>query len=88
MATGARRWDVLTQFNIEAVVVCGLGGILGVALGIGAALILARSGFDVVIRPAPAMAAFGCSFLTGLVFGWLPARKAASMDPVRALASE
>ncbi|WP_372056410.1 MacB family efflux pump subunit [Tistrella mobilis] len=88
MATGARRRDVLTQFNIEAVVVCGLGGIIGVALGIGAALILARSGFDVVIRPAPAMAAFGCSFLTGLIFGWLPARKAAGMDPVRALASE
>ncbi|MAM75164.1 MacB family efflux pump subunit [Tistrella mobilis] len=88
MATGARRRDVLTQFNVEAVVVCGLGGIIGVALGTGAALILARNGFDVVIRPGPAVAAFGCAFLTGVIFGWLPARKAAGMDPVSALAAE
>lgn len=88
MATGARRRDVLTQFKVEAVVVCGLGGIIGVVLGIGAALILARNGFDVVIRPGPAVAAFGCAFLTGVIFGWLPARKAAGMDPVRALAAE
>ncbi|WP_372019713.1 ABC transporter permease [Tistrella mobilis] len=87
MATGARRRDVLIQFNVEAIAVCGLGGVIGVGLGLGSAVWLGRLGFDVLITPMPAVMAFSCAFLTGLVFGWLPARKAAGMDPVRALAA-
>ncbi|WP_449221475.1 ABC transporter permease [Tistrella mobilis] len=87
MATGARRRDVLIQFNVEAITVCGLGGGVGVGLGLGTAVWLGTLGFDVLITPMPAVMAFSCAFLTGLIFGWLPARKAAGMDPVRALAS-
>ncbi|MEN2979045.1 MULTISPECIES: MacB family efflux pump subunit [Tistrella] len=88
MATGARMRSILMQFNVEAVVVCGIGGVVGIGVGLAAALLLARAGFDVLITPAPALLAFGCAFLTGVVFGYLPARKAARMDPVIALAAE
>ncbi|GGB28471.1 macrolide export ATP-binding/permease protein MacB [Tistrella bauzanensis] len=88
MATGARMRSILMQFNVEAVVVCGIGGVVGIGVGLPAALLLASAGFDVLITPAPALLAFGCAFLTGVVFGYLPARKAARMDPVIALAAE
>ncbi len=88
MATGARRRDILLQFNIEAIVVCGIGGLLGVALGLGIGTLVERFGMDVAFSPGPALLAFTCAFLTGVVFGFLPARKAAHMDPVAALAYE
>jgi len=88
MATGARAGNILLQFNTEAMVVCGIGGIVGVLLGIGVALVCQWFGMAIVLSAVPAMMAFSCAFLTGLLFGYLPARKAARMDPVAALAYE
>ena len=88
MATGARQRDILLQFNTEAIVVCGIGGLLGIALGIGAGLAVERFGMPVQFSSGPALLAFTCAFLTGVVFGYLPARKASRMNPVTALAFE
>ena len=88
MATGARVRDIMQQFLTEAVAVSGLGGLLGVAGGLASALVIGIVGTPVKISAGPILLAFGCAFLTGLVFGYLPARKAATLDPVVALASE
>ncbi|WAR47049.1 MacB family efflux pump subunit [Methylomonas rapida] len=88
MATGARRRDILLQFNTEAAVVCTLGGVFGVALGFGIGSLLRYFDMAVVFSPLPAILAFSCAFGTGLLFGYLPARKAAHLDPVVALAAE
>ncbi len=88
MATGARRRDILLQFNTEAAVVCTIGGLAGLALGFGCGALLGLMGIDVLFSPAPAITAFASAVLTGLLFGFLPARKAAHLDPVAALASE
>ncbi|WP_194721941.1 MacB family efflux pump subunit [Noviherbaspirillum malthae] len=88
MATGARTANILLQFNTEALVVCGIGGLLGVAVGIGAGLAAQAFGMNVAFTAAPALLAFFSAFATGLLFGYLPARKAAHLDPVVALASE
>ncbi|HRF07847.1 MAG TPA: MacB family efflux pump subunit [Xanthobacteraceae bacterium] len=88
MATGARMGNILLQFNTEALVVCGIGGLVGVLLGISVALIVQSFGVAILLSPLPAILAFSCAFLTGLLFGYLPARKAAQMDPVVALSYE
>ncbi|MGR7922806.1 MacB family efflux pump subunit [Zobellella denitrificans] len=88
MATGARTRHILQQFLTEALVVSALGGAIGVVLGLGAAALVARFDLPVYVSLSPVLLAFGCAFVTGLVFGWLPARKAARLDPVIALASE
>jgi macrolide transport system ATP-binding/permease protein len=88
MATGARMGNILLQFNTEALVVCGIGGLVGVLLGIAVALVVQSFGVAILLSPLPAILAFSCAFLTGLLFGYLPARKAALMDPVVALSYE
>ncbi len=88
MATGARRNDILLQFNIEATVVCCLGGVLGIAVGMGVAKGTEYFGQVAIFTPLPSLLAFGCALTTGLVFGFLPARKAANLDPVTALSAE
>lgn len=88
MATGARMRDIMLQFNTEALVVCGAGGLIGVALGFATALTARFLGANVAFSTTPAVLAFLCSVGTGLLFGYLPARKAARLDPVTALASE
>ncbi|RUO27625.1 MacB family efflux pump subunit [Aliidiomarina maris] len=88
MATGARRLHIMQQFLIEALTVSLLGGVLGVAIGLGATALIERLGTPVLYATAPVVLAFACAFLTGLIFGFLPARKASRLDPVQALSSE
>jgi len=88
MATGARMRNILQQFLIEALVVSALGGLIGVVIGLGVAFVIGAAGTAVQFSVTPVVLAFGCAFATGLIFGYLPARKAARLDPVVALASE
>ncbi|MDD3519466.1 MAG: ABC transporter permease, partial [Chromatiales bacterium] len=88
MATGARMRNIRQQFLVEALMVSALGGIIGVVLGLGAAAVVAWSGTPIQYSLLPVVLAFSCAFATGLVFGFLPAQKAARLDPVVALASE
>lgn len=88
MATGARARHILQQFLLEALAVSALGGVIGVGLGLGAAALVAHFGTPVSYSLLPVLLAFGCAFGTGLLFGFLPARKAAGLDPVTALAAE
>lgn len=88
MATGARAWNILQQFLTEAWLVSAIGGLIGVALGITASQLIGSFGTPVHMTVLPMVLAFSCAFATGLIFGFLPARKAAHLDPVHALASE
>lgn len=88
MATGARQRHILQQFLIEALVVSALGGMIGVVLGLSATALIGSFGTPVSYSMLPVVLAFSCAFATGLIFGFLPARKAAGLDPVAALASE
>jgi macrolide transport system ATP-binding/permease protein len=89
MAIGARGFDVMFQFLTEAVMVCFIGGLAGVVLGIGGGLSTsAIAGWRVIFTVAPILIAFTCAFLTGIIFGYLPARKAAHLDPIDALARD
>jgi macrolide transport system ATP-binding/permease protein len=89
MAIGARGFDVLFQFLTEAVMVCFIGGLIGVFVGIGGGLATsAIAGWRVIFTVIPIVIAFACAFLTGIVFGYLPARKAAQLDPIDALARD
>ncbi|MBE0612065.1 MAG: MacB family efflux pump subunit [Burkholderiales bacterium] len=87
MATGARMRNILQQFLTEALVVSLLGGAIGVAAGLSAAAIVAAFGTPVKYSFGPVLLAFGCAFVTGIVFGYMPARKAARVDPIVALAT-
>ena len=90
MAVGARRADIVAQFLTEAVLVCLLGGLLGVALALGAGALLAQLQVDLrLVYSTPTIVlAFLSSTLIGIVFGFLPARSAARLDPVDALSRE
>jgi macrolide transport system ATP-binding/permease protein len=90
MAVGARQSDIRQQFLIEAVLVCLLGGILGIALAlaIGWGFKTFGGSFTLLFSTSSIVAAFACSTLIGVAFGFLPARNAAQLDPVEALARE
>jgi putative ABC transport system permease protein len=86
LAIGARRRDILAQFLIEAVVLALLGGAVGVAAGIGLSHALGRlAGWPTLIQADAVALAVGVSALTGLFFGYWPARRAARLDPIAAL---
>jgi len=90
MAVGARASDVLQQFLIEAVLVCLVGGALGVGLSliIAFTLQLFLPGWEISFSVMALLTAFGCSTAIGVLFGWLPARNAARLNPIDALARE
>ncbi|WP_439615781.1 MacB family efflux pump subunit [Shinella sp.] len=88
MATGARRRDILLQFLIEALVVSAIGGAIGVVLGLSVGGLAQAFGMPVSFTIGPVALAFACSFLTGLVFGYLPARNASHLQPAVALGAD
>ena len=89
MAIGARGKDVLLQFLVEAVVISLIGGIIGIALGFGlSALVQKFMQWPTDIPPDAIGMAFGFAAATGVFFGFYPARKAASLDPIEALRFE
>jgi len=90
MAVGARRGDILQQFLIEAVLVCLIGGVLGItaALALGALVGALSSDFSMIYSPVSIVAAVLCSTLIGVGFGYLPARNASRLDPVVALSRD
>jgi macrolide transport system ATP-binding/permease protein len=90
MAVGARRGDILRQFLTEAVLVCVVGGAAGVGLSflLGFGLTQLMSGARLSYSTLSIVAAIASSSLIGIVFGFMPARSAARLDPVQALARE
>ncbi|KPC49940.1 macrolide ABC transporter ATP-binding protein/permease MacB [Amantichitinum ursilacus] len=90
MAVGARQNDIMQQFLIEAVLVCLIGGLIGVVLsfGIGAVFSIFVKAMSMQFSIASIVAACVCSTLIGVIFGYLPARNAARLDPIQALARE
>ena len=88
-AVGARRWDIRNQFLIEAVMLCLLGGLTGIALGIGAAIAIAELvGWPIFVSPLAVLVAFAFAGAVGVFFGFYPAHKASRLDPIEALRFE
>ena len=90
MAVGARQQDILQQFLIEAVMVCLLGGTVGIICSFGVSIIFSMlvSSMQMAFSIWSLIAAFLCSSLIGVLFGYLPARNAARLNPIEALARE
>ena len=90
MAVGARQEDIMQQFLIESVLVCLLGGMIGIlcSWGVGKVFSLFVSSFAMQFSLMSIVSAFLCSTLIGVIFGFLPARNAARLDPIEALARE
>ncbi|KHN52321.1 MacB family efflux pump subunit [Pectobacterium fontis] len=90
MAVGARTSDIMQQFLIEAVLVCLFGGIIGVGLSLAIGVLFAQfhSAFAMIYSSSSIIAAFLCSSLIGILFGFFPARRAARMEPIHALERE
>jgi putative ABC transport system permease protein len=89
MAVGARTRDILGQFLVEAVTLSLIGGLIGVALGMGTSLAIAElAGWRIVISPQAVGLAVAFAFVIGVFFGFYPARKAARLNPVEALRFE
>jgi putative ABC transport system permease protein len=85
-ALGATRMVIMSQFLIEALVLCLAGGALGILFGVGASRLVSNNlGWTTEISPVAVAVAFGFSALVGLFFGLWPARRAASLDPIQAL---
>jgi len=89
-AVGARQGDIMQQFLIESVLVCLIGGMIGIVLsyGVGKIFSLFVSSFAMKFSITSIVSAFLCSTMIGVVFGFLPARNAARLDPIEALARE
>ncbi|HIC7213417.1 MacB family efflux pump subunit [Burkholderia stabilis] len=90
MAVGARQSDILQQFLVEAVLVCLLGGTIGIALsfGLGAVFSMFVAQWKMVFSAGAIVTAFVCSTFTGVIFGFMPARNASRLDPIDALARD
>jgi putative ABC transport system permease protein len=89
MALGASRRNIMLQFLIEALVLCTLGGVVGILLGAGVAETARRFlHWNTLVSPESVMLAFGFSAGVGVIFGLWPARRAARLDPIEALRYE
>lgn len=89
MAVGARGYDILLQFLIEAVTLSVLGGLIGIGLGVGSSrLVSSKMGWATLISPESIASAFFFSAAIGVFFGFYPARKASQLDPIDALRYE
>ena len=89
MSVGARGTDILSQFLIEAALLSVAGGVIGIGAGIGAAfLIKTLAAMPIYIQPWSIIMSFGVCTFIGIFFGWYPAKKAASMDPIEAIRYE
>jgi macrolide transport system ATP-binding/permease protein len=90
MAVGARQSDVLQQFLTEAVLVCLVGGLIGVMLSYGISFVFSLfvKQWQMIFSIGAVVSAFLCATLIGVLFGYLPARNAARLDPIEALARE
>lgn len=87
-ALGAKRIDILIQFLVESLMLCILGGTIGVALGVGIGKILQTFGFNFSATSGIIIISFASSALIGLVFGIFPAYKASKLNPIDALRTE
>jgi putative ABC transport system permease protein len=88
-AIGAKERSILLQFLLEAVIISSLGGLIGVALGVGGAFAVTHlSNFNAVVAPSSIALSLSCAGVVGVFFGFYPARRAAMLDPVEALRYE
>jgi putative ABC transport system permease protein len=89
MAVGARGRDILLQFLIEALTMASAGGIIGIGMGIGVSSLVAAFGhWPAVISAFSVILGFTSAAFTGVMFGFYPARRAATLDPIEALRYE
>ncbi len=89
MSVGARGIDILSQFLIESVLISITGGLIGVMLGCGASVAVKFiANWPIYIQPWSIILSFGVCTLTGVFFGWYPAKKAAALDPIDAIRYE
>ncbi len=89
MSIGGRGVDILMQFLIESILLSILGGVIGIILGVGGAFIVSSvAGWPVAIMPSAVILSFLVCTVIGVFFGWYPARKAASLNPIDALRYE
>jgi len=89
MSVGARGIDILSQFLIEAILISITGGIIGVIIGVGASLgVNTLAHWPIYIQPWSVMLSFAVCTVTGVFFGWYPAKKAADLDPIEAIRYE
>jgi putative ABC transport system permease protein len=89
MALGATRASIMLQFLVESVTLCVLGGLLGILLGSGLSMLLAKfAGWQTYVTVGSVLLSFGFAATVGLVFGLMPARRAARLDPIEALRHE
>lgn len=89
MSIGAKGRDILAQFLIESILISVTGGVIGVVLGVGAAVLInVLVAFPIYIQPWSVLLSFAVCTLTGVFFGWYPAQKAAMLDPIEAIRYE
>ena len=90
MAIGAKQADILQQFLIEAILICLVGGFMGVALSmlIGVGFNTLSEDFGMIFSTASIILALVCSSAIGIIFGYMPAKNASNLNPIDALASE
>ena len=89
MSVGARGIDILSQFLIEAILISVTGGLIGVVVGVGASYALQLAlGWPIYIQPYSVLLSFLVCTMTGVFFGWYPAKRASELDPIEAIRYE